>query len=444
MTIQTISALKANIDADLADNSTGDVSPADVRTNMDDTVDTLYSFVPDTRVVVKEASELAGDLSSSVTYVIDGIIDMGTTQIKVPETGLNIDGENFDNSQLFSTEDNYTMFVKEDAGAYAGYLRFKNLGLHVEGTNSQLLDLDNNENSNSIEFSACNIGKALFTNPMTSIGEVSNYRLVRFSNDCGFLNVQDGLTLSGTMSGGLTCTDSIALNLPAMTLFKEGTALVINGDCGSNMNFNFVNSAAEYCNFQESDITNDGSFALTGFRTTADDAIPNIAGDSTKAIYRFCQGIVDTYVGGKITFTTEAVTTIPAVDTPTKAAGTTTASNLSSFDMPQNGRLRYISTIKRQLVLEADFGMLGGNGDNINIIIKHFDSADTLISDIDTSFVATMDGGLTSDDVQSLRAKGYTSQAVEENDYFEVWVQNVTDASNCTAALNSKLFISER
>ena len=70
----------------------------------------------DGRIVVNQsnvATTLGGVIDSTKEYFIDGVIDMGTIQITVPATGLSLKGYNFEVSKLFSTEDNYTMFISE-------------------------------------------------------------------------------------------------------------------------------------------------------------------------------------------------------------------------------------------------------------------------------------------------------------------------------------------
>jgi len=47
------------------------------------------------RKIVKQASDLAGTLDSSIAYFIDGVIDMGSQTIEVPAGGLSIIGSTF-------------------------------------------------------------------------------------------------------------------------------------------------------------------------------------------------------------------------------------------------------------------------------------------------------------------------------------------------------------
>jgi len=55
------------------------------------------------QVIVKQASDF-GVIDSTKEYFIDGIINMGATQITVPITGITLRGYSFDLSGLTSTE----------------------------------------------------------------------------------------------------------------------------------------------------------------------------------------------------------------------------------------------------------------------------------------------------------------------------------------------------
>ena len=63
-------------------------------------------------VIVNSASDF-GTIDSSKVYFLDGVIDMGTTSLVVPTTGITIIGSSFDVSGLTSSEDNYTLFTSE-------------------------------------------------------------------------------------------------------------------------------------------------------------------------------------------------------------------------------------------------------------------------------------------------------------------------------------------
>jgi hypothetical protein len=75
--------------------------------------------VLDNRIIVNQlnvATTLGGTIDSTKEYFIDGIVDLGTTQITVPSTGITLKGFSFDVSGLISSEDNYSMFISASTG----------------------------------------------------------------------------------------------------------------------------------------------------------------------------------------------------------------------------------------------------------------------------------------------------------------------------------------
>ena len=134
----------------------------------------VYNFVIgrtyDNTVIVKQASDLA-NIDSSKNYMIDGAIDMGSTPIVVPSGGLSLAGLNGarDTSQLYSTAENYTMFVSP-VGSYSGDLLLESCTIEVSGANSKAFDLDNDENANAVDIQGVN-----FVN-CTELGEFTDYR----------------------------------------------------------------------------------------------------------------------------------------------------------------------------------------------------------------------------------------------------------------------------
>ena len=110
----------------------------------------------DGRIVVNQsnvATTLGGTIDSTKEYFIDGVIDLGTTQITVPSTGMSIKGYSFDLSGLTSSENNYSMFI-DSAGA--GNLLMTDLYISVTGTSSEVYDLTDATGFNAIELNRVN------------------------------------------------------------------------------------------------------------------------------------------------------------------------------------------------------------------------------------------------------------------------------------------------
>ena len=102
----------------------------------------------DATIVVKQASDLGGTLSSAYRYIVDGAVDMGSQSITVPEGGLFIAGLGFGISSLTSSADNYNMFIT--GATFSGDLFLDGVDTGVTGTNSQVFELDNMNEGPSI------------------------------------------------------------------------------------------------------------------------------------------------------------------------------------------------------------------------------------------------------------------------------------------------------
>ena len=99
----------------------------------------------DNTIVVQSASDLS-NIDSSKNYMIDGVVDMGSQSIEVPEGGISISGLNGarDTAKLISSEDNYTMFTSP-SGGYSGDVVLESCTIDVTGPSSQVFDLDTDD-----------------------------------------------------------------------------------------------------------------------------------------------------------------------------------------------------------------------------------------------------------------------------------------------------------
>lgn len=411
-------------------------------------LDTLRDFVNDiavntfdSMVIVKSAADLSGTLDSTKHYMIDGEIDMGNISIEVPEGGLSISGLNGgrDTSVLYSSENNYTMFTSP-SGSYSGDFLCKSMTMYVTGTNSKLFDLDNDNNNGSFEVSGVNFG-GFGSVYCTELGELTSYRQF-FINFGGFYNVKDGLTFNGDWSG-LVITDSNALGSDAYTLIKEGTALEFSGSIRSNANFGAtsgsLNSSSVFMDFDEGNILSKGGLSLINFRTSVDDALPNIASSSSYVRFRNCDGIRNTYVGGQWYISSTATTTISTVSVPVKIEGNTTYSDLQWFTQTTDNALIYDGDQLIEIEVKGNLSFTGTNGDVINIYVRQWDDSASSYIDLSETAGSTFNS--------SGRAEGVAFNAIgalSNNDRVEIWVENDTAARNVTAQLNGYVVVSER
>lgn len=395
--------------------------------------DDVYKSSLTSRIVTTK-EELAGDLSSELLYIIDGQIDMGDTSILVPKGGLRLHGHGFGISGLYSTEDNYTMFI--DDGVYSGDLFTHDMDLSVTGTSSQLYDLDNDGNSNTFEFNNVN-----FVN-CTSIGSIDSYRQF-FASGCGFINPSDGFNFIGPCTGQ-AIIDSIVLGLGSgVTLFKAGTGFVIGSSLRSNLNAINIDDNATVFDYSPSNFTTDGSFYLDGFRTNLNaDAVPNTPASSVKAQFVNCSGIDNTYPGISWTISTGATTTITTANTLVKLAGTTTASNDAWFEQTGDNEITYLSSLPRAIKVEGIITLSGGANDQAALQIRKFIFATSTYENIGPRYVATLNGGLLGTRGELLTIVALTE--INEGDRIEVWVENQTDTTDISSVAGGILSISSR
>ena len=120
----------------------------------------LYSFPSLDNIVICNQSNknttLGGTIDSTKEYFIDGIIDMGTTQITVPTTGLTLRGYSFDISGLTSSENNYTMFISESIAIGSGSVLGFDYYVSVTGTSSKVYELYDASGFNAFEIQRVN------------------------------------------------------------------------------------------------------------------------------------------------------------------------------------------------------------------------------------------------------------------------------------------------
>ena len=398
-------------------------------------VTTTTSLVRSSVIIVQQASDF-GTIDSTKTYYIDGVVDMGTTSIEVPEGGITIFSDTFNAKGIFSTADNYTMFTTP-VGGNTGDIEITQCFLATNGASSKIFDVDNDSNFSAVELVNVNVGNFGYGDT-TEIGDISNYRQFR-ADGCAFINCDDGITFNGTMVGGIAVTNSIALSLPAMTLFKEGTSLLVQGSVRSNLNFLSVAAAAIAFDFTSANIENDAQFGLINFRTGATDVIPNILSSDTKVKFKDCVGIRNTYVGGQYKVTTETETVISVINTPVKMAGTTTYSDLAWFSGSVDNAFTYSSSQPVEIQVTAAISLSGGNNNQVNVILKKWDDSASSYVDISESGAVTMNNSGRAEGVSVL---GFS--AVDENDRIEVWVENQTGTSNITGKLGGLVAVTER
>ena len=402
----------------------------------------LFSKTFDNLVIVKQASDLAGVLDSTKDYFIDGIVDMGSQEISVPAGGLNLTGYNFDVSQLVSTASNYTMFVSPVGGS--GNLLGKDYAIDVSGTGSQVYDITSATGFDAFEFARVNY------NNCTSLGTITDYRQ-GLEVGTGRFGGMPELTLAGAWVGGFFIDTSIVRSLTdgAYSLFKAGASFSMGSRFRSNMNLDLPASAS-FFDFSASNFVNPSTLQIEGaivtrngvFNATDSNITPNVTAGELVSAWTGNNGMPNTFVGGSIDISTEAVTTINTIGVyeDVNAAAWTT-SDLQHFDNPSGSQLRHLGNTPREYKVVADFLMDSASNDVLTLrVSKWDDSASSFSVVLDQSRqVNSLVGGR---DVAFFGININTT--LDQDDYIKLEVTNQTSTTNVTAELDSYYVVEAR
>lgn len=396
----------------------------------------------DSIVVVKSAADLSGTLDSGKLYLIDGAIDMGTTPIVVPAGGLDLRGNSLNVSSLFSTENSYTLFTSPVGGS--GDLVMEGLAISVSGTGSKVYDLVGDTGNEALEINVCNF------NNCSSLGSIESYRQ-GLESGTGRFGGQPSLEMVGNWSGGYRITTSIVRGIDnAMTapLFKAGVGFLMNSRFLTDINCDLGTTAA-FADFAPSNFAGNSLFQINGAIFTrngtadATDAtiIPNISSGDTKAFFKGNIGITNTYVGGVVTVTSEAVTSIAAASTFYDVAGTFTASDLQHFDNPTNGQLRNLTGNPREFNIVSDILVLGTATEDITIKFVKYDASAASFIDIGSQ-TREINNAIGGNDIAIFTS--FFAVTLDENDYVKIQVANETSINNVTIQNSSFIRVTER
>lgn len=393
----------------------------------------------DNLVVVQTADDLAGELDSTKQYLIDGVVDMGTQSITVPEGGLSLRGLGTNISCLTSSADNYTMFVGAD-GTYAGSLLVEYTQICVSGTNSTLINLDNAGNLGFVNF------RLVGLRDCTSLGTLDSYLLVGIEG-VSIIDCVDGFTMEGTwLSGGYIITTAI-LNTGAPTftgtVFKKGTSTLIYGSMRSDMNALLIADTGTISDFAPANMVTDGQFRMEGVRVNPNiNAFPNMPFSDPKASFRECTGLENTHPGGISEITTQGVTSGLTIDTLVILPGLATGSYMEWFSLSGNNAIIYDSAVPLDAEVTAILSFSGSNGREVGVQIRHWRNATSDYHDIGPVFKATLNGGPGGTRAENVTCGAYAE--LDENDRIEIWIKNITDTTNITVLTGSQIRVKQR
>ena len=380
---------------------------------------------------------LGATIDSTKQYFIDGVIDVGSTSIDVPDTGLSLVGYGFDISKMISTEENFTLFNSLDCGN----VFLNSFTIDISGNNSQVFDLSSGTGFEAIEMNSINFENC------TSLGELTGFRQGLETNTGRFGGTPE-LTFNNAWAGGYRISTSIALNMNDFTaLFKEGNSLTFEGRFIIGLNLNLPTNGA-LTDFSASNITNSESLEIensfirrNGVINTSDTTItPNIDEKNLESFWSDNVGVANTQKYIRQQITTEVTTNVSGGAYSVLEGTFTVDSDPSHFDSPSNGQLRLLSGNGKYQI----FGNLiidGGPNDVIDLrITKSSDDGATwpvVINNV-TRVINSLVGGR---DVGFFEINFLSS--IKENERIRLEVANLTDNTDVTAELDSTLIVTQ-
>ena len=392
------------------------------------------------RLIVTQPDDLAGILDSTKEYFIDGIIDMGNQSIEIPAGGLYIKGFNFDISGLTSTEPNFTLFTSPSGGS--GNLLMADCFIDISGTNSQVYDIVSNTG-----FEAVEVGRINYNN-CASLGTIDNYRQ-GLEEGTGRFGGSPSLTLKGSWVGGYRATTTIIRSLSAMMtepVFKAGAGFVMQSRFLTDINCDLP-ALAPLIDFAPANFPNSSTLQLVGCIVTRDgisdandiNITPNISRTNLSSRWKSNNGLLNTFVGGAISVSTEVTTVIAAINTPVDIAGLFAETDLQHFDSPSDGVLRHTGNTPLEFNVAFDFS-LDGTKDKvykIHLIVNN-GITDTEVF-TQSRVINNLAGG---------RDEGYFSGStgvfLSVGNTVRWQVSNLSSSQNCTLETDSVSRISER
>lgn len=259
-------------------------------------------------------------------------------------------------------------------------------------------------------------------NNVTVVGEIGD--VSNFIYDTGAFLGSQGLTFTGdvdtaALSSSLFQGDGTAANIISIestATFSRRFRMIYSSVVafGSTVGINFDAAATIPVDAYILDSVN-----FSGGSTYA----AGVQGDDNKSRWIECRGVRNSaaissyYMNGNATATTIAV-----INTPVKAAGTTTSNAITQGFTNTDNRATYTGVIQRDFKVSAVMSMTSGNNNQVGVFIA---KNGTVIAASEI-YVTTNAGG---------RAEAAVCQAIieaETDDYIEVFVENATGANNVT------------
>lgn len=393
----------------------------------------MYERTLDNQKVVRNASDLSS-IDSTVSYVIDGEIDMGAQEINVPSGGITINGLGAGVSKLYSSEDSYIMFTG------GGNIYANNTTIEVSGSGSSVFGGTASTGSEGITLSGVNFIDC------TSLGTLAGYQQF-FASVIAMISCDNGLSFAGTWGGGAKITDLLVRNFGSSgSVFDRVSGLSFGTRFFTDANIMLPSGTSSVANFFPADFARDNLFQMTGCNITRNgvsdstDAnyFPNISEASTKSLWLGNVGMKNTNVGSIWKSTVETVTTISVLSDLYKIAGTTVYNNQVHFSNSASNAPTFDESDQATCSVFASVTIEGAQGDEIEVIIRVYDSSSATYVDYFSVVKEIMNLPGSSDQASYTLLDNVT---LSQNDRVELWTANHSGTNNVTMLVGSVLTI---
>ena len=389
------------------------------------------------------AITLGGVIDPLKEYFLDGIIDLGATQITVPIGGLTIKGYSFDISGLTSSVDNHKMFISE-SGVGSGNLLASEVYFQCTGTGSAVFDLTDSNGFHTIEMNRVNyIG-------CTSLGDIYNYRQ-GLEIGTGRFGGSPSLTLHGNWVGGYRVTTSIVRSMSDTTtepLFKAGTLFQMNSRFLTDMNVD-LGTLQPFLDFAPANFPNPSTlqikgaiFSRDGVSNASDSNIfPNISPADLASDWDNNIGVNNTFIGGRAFVDSENLTNIVSGSTWYTLNAVWGSNNLQHFDSPSGGQLRHLGNDPREFKITVNFIIESNANNDVGIRLRRWDNSASSFVEFNerarqiNSFVGGRDSGFYNFSFNTV---------MDKDDYVYFQVRNNSGNANITLENGSDWIIEER
>lgn len=401
------------------------------------------------RIIVNQsnyAATLGGVIDSTKEYFLDGFIDTGTTSITIPPTGLNLTGYNFNVSGLFSSEDNYTMFVSESIEIGSGNFIGKDYDVSVTGANSKVLELYDATGFNAFEFARINFSNC------TSLGDLYDYRQ-GLENGTGRFGGSPSITLHGLWLGGYRVVTSIVRNMSDTTtepLFKAGTLFQMNSRFNTDANID-LGDLQPLLDFAPINFPNPSTLQLQEMILTRGGVLnpedtnitPNIDSSDLASYWKDNNGLNNTYVGGSSSVISEELTVVGAGSTWYDLEGIFLTTGEQHFTGNADGELTHDGISPREFEFTSSLTIEGQSNNELSIRFMKYDNATSSFTPLDytetTRPINSLVGGR---DVAFFNF--IYGGTLDQGDYLKIQVKNNSGNNNVTLETGSYFRVQER